>query len=158
MTRLNPLGWGGIPPSAGQTVAPSILNYTTWFLPSTSFHTFSLSDYDREFLLLVIFLGVVSPDAVVERGDKAQPGHVGHNEQKCSATDGIPRNHGGHNGPSDEDNINEGLYWAETGCYMDNHLLHHPRLLQLLKWSTHFILCAPKKRTGHAQLRASCSP
>lgn len=99
----------------------------TRFLPSTLFNTFSVSDYDREFLLLVLFLGVVSPDAVVKRGEKAQPGHIGHHEQKRSATDGIPRNHGGYNGPSDEDNIKECLYWAKTGCYMDKHLLHHPQ-------------------------------
>lgn len=66
-------------------------------------------------LLLFFFLGVVSPYAVVKRGGEAQPGQVGRHQQSGSAADGIPRRHGGSDGPGEKHNLNKCLNWAERG-------------------------------------------
>lgn len=64
--------------------------------------------------LLFFFIGVVSPYAVVEGGGEAQPGQIWRHEQGSSAADGIPRHHGGCDGPSEEHNLNQSLDFAET--------------------------------------------
>lgn len=67
----------------------------------------------QTFFLIVLFLGVVPPDPVVESGGKAQPGQVRCHQQSCSAVDGIPRDHGGCHGPGESDDLNECLNQAE---------------------------------------------
>jgi len=58
-------------------------------------------------VLLFFFLGVVSPYAVVEAGGEAQPRQVGRQEQGGCAADGIPRQHGGSDGPSEKNYLYE---------------------------------------------------
>lgn len=109
-----------------------------------------------ERILLVLFLGVVSPYAVVEAGGEAQPGQVGHHQCRCGAADGIPGHHGGSHGPSEQHQVNQGLVITEGGkSVIDSfvklnggHTGEH----------TNFILCAPKKRGVQAQFSVSCSP
>lgn len=60
-------------------------------------------------LLLLFLLWIVSPYAVVEGSGKAQPGQVGHHEQKGSAVDTIPRPHGGANSPIKDKKLNQRL-------------------------------------------------
>lgn len=73
------------------------------------------------FFLFVLFLGVVSPDAVVESGGKAQPGQVRCHQQSRSAADGIPGDHGGPDGPGEKDDLNKCLNRAEIVLNEHNH-------------------------------------
>lgn len=68
----------------------------------------------QTFFLIVLCLRVVSPDAVVESGGEAQPGQVGRQQQSGGAADGIPRDHGGSDGPGEKDDLDECLNQAET--------------------------------------------
>lgn len=81
----------------------------------------------QTFFLIVLFLGVVSPDTVVESGGKAQPGQVRRHQQSCSAADGIPRDHGGCHGPGEKDDLNECLNQAEIVLNEHNNHYKHSK-------------------------------
>lgn len=63
----------------------------------------NVNDTEMSFLF-VLFLRVVSPHAVIETSDKAQPGHV--HGSSHSAANETPRDYGSSEGPRDEDTVN----------------------------------------------------
>lgn len=83
----------------------------------------NLSAVCSQHTLLLFFLWVVSPYAVVKAGGKAQPGQVGCQQQRCCAVDGIPRQHGGSNSPSENNDLNKCLN-RETKEVKLSYLLH----------------------------------
>lgn len=117
---------------------------------------------ERTWILLFLFLGVVSPYAVVEAGGEAQPGQVGHHQGRSGAADGIPGHHGGSDGPGKEHQVDQGLVFTDAGervtRIVTDSLVNTDTLVSIFSQPTSFILCAPKKRGVQAQFSVSCSP
>lgn len=99
----------------------------------------------QTFFLIVLFLGVVSPDAVVESGGKAQPGQVRRHQQSRSAADGIPRDHGGCHGPGEKDDLDECLNQAEIALKEHNDNYKQEMIFVL---NIPILVCVPQKRWG----------